>query len=616
MGLGFLHKLFGPRPPAEADQRAASAEAVAAHLRRLAEGPATRADSAPAGLAEAEAAAFWSFVTAARCALLMRLLRLRGRDDMAAAAALRAFAAALHGERADDLETLLARIERDLRADARRLAERHGWRLVGTAFGLVAAPALFEEAWSYLDRAIGFVERATAENFDERAYLAANPDVARSVAQRRIASGRAHFIAHGGAEARSQRRFGLRHRHDEEFVYPLQFCRDPASNAPGGRSLPGARVDVAALLSEPPRKPYSIAILREAEEHDATPALAVDASIGQETAQFEALLKKRRWTAATLYLAALPDACADLPNGAAIFDRDKAWSDSFYATILSPGGDARAPDIFPIAGRYARLRRASDEQTQKSAMPLMLCATWAARINYGHWLMNGLFSAYLVLDELRAGRLGLLCPPLTDRQRNELLALGAPADSIVESAARYARSDRLIYPSPLATFANMAPSPRLIDFFAHLTRAHQSGARGPAPERVFLSRLGFPSARRMRNEAALAEALAKIGFHVAKTHELTLADQIRLMSNAKFVVGQFGAALWNIPFMPRGGRIVEIATSNYSSNEYLYVAHLCGHRLHRVMIDAASPQNRAYAGEYFEFDAPVAEIAALAQSLL
>ncbi|MCW5701030.1 MAG: methyltransferase domain-containing protein [Bradyrhizobium sp.] len=45
----------------------------------------------------------------------------------------------------------------------------------------------------------------TSENFDEAAYLAANPDVAAAVAQGRWASGLAHFRAVGSGEERRQR---------------------------------------------------------------------------------------------------------------------------------------------------------------------------------------------------------------------------------------------------------------------------------------------------------------------------------------------------------------------------------------------------------------------------
>ena len=49
-----------------------------------------------------------------------------------------------------------------------------------------------------------FAEAATLENFDERAYLYANPDVAESVRRGRMVSGGAHFSRYGRYEGRVQ----------------------------------------------------------------------------------------------------------------------------------------------------------------------------------------------------------------------------------------------------------------------------------------------------------------------------------------------------------------------------------------------------------------------------
>ena len=45
---------------------------------------------------------------------------------------------------------------------------------------------------------------ATVENFDERGYLEANPDIVGAVRDGRRASGRAHFDAIGASEGRQQ----------------------------------------------------------------------------------------------------------------------------------------------------------------------------------------------------------------------------------------------------------------------------------------------------------------------------------------------------------------------------------------------------------------------------
>ncbi|WP_424362153.1 glycosyltransferase family 61 protein [Methylocystis parvus] len=550
---------------------------------------------------EEEAVGAAETVSASRACLALNLLRLRAMGDPAALAALGAYMRIAFG--AEDYAHLAAALDSELWRRNAAVSGSGGAELVRKVDAAIDADALFHAIEAVLDEALGVTETPTQATFDEDAYLAANPDVAAAVARGEAASGRAHWRKHGAAEGRVQRRLRPRDHASRSVIFPLRFVRDAASNAPVG--------DVGAE----PSASYILAPLSQEETHDATPSLAEERSIGRQSAAFAELQEKRIWTAPPLYVAAFDDACADLRNGALIFDRDKAWGDSFYATILSPGGNARAPEFFSLGGRYAWLRDDAAIETISYDAPLMLCTTWASRINYGHWLMNTLFSVYLALDDLRAGRLMLLCPSLEGRQREEILALGAPPGAIAETNARFVRAERLLYPSPLSTYANMRPPARAVEFLDFVRQRFARPATH-APRYVFLSRIGFPSARRMTNEAALCDALARIGFHVARTHEMSLGEQIALMSNAKVAIGQFGAALWNTPFMPQGAQVVEIATSNYVSNEYLYISHLTGHRLSRVMVEASTSQGRAYDGDHFDFEAPIGEIVALARALM
>jgi len=70
--------------------------------------------------------------------------------------------------------------------------------------GLIPQPPREAAAAPLLPPEASFAEAATLENFDERAYLYANPDVAESVRRGRIVSGRAHFSRYGRYEGRVQ----------------------------------------------------------------------------------------------------------------------------------------------------------------------------------------------------------------------------------------------------------------------------------------------------------------------------------------------------------------------------------------------------------------------------
>jgi len=594
-------------------------ETIATSVRRIVEQHPALPDFSSFNVEAEAVSALLDHASQVRAALALNLLYLRAVNDIAVFPTLQTFAHDVfqHPNGDMDFERLSAQIDSTLRtASVAKIAARHP-RFAQILDEMIGAPELFRSLTRFLDRIFGFVETATRKNFDERSYLLANPDITAAVSRGEIGSGRAHFLAHGEKEGRAQRKCGPRPGEAEsEFIYPVAFCRHQASSTRVGALLARAPVDHEALLSAPLDGSFSLSLVTAREEHDASPSFLVEKTSGERSANSKELRDKPAWIAPPIYLAAFGDACADVENGVVTFDHDKVWGDSCFATIMSPGGRRRAPDVFPLAGRFAWVRRPDREATLRADVPLMLCATWASRSNYGHWLMNSLLSVYMVLDDLKADRLKLLCSTLSDRQRAEIHALGAPAQALVESDARYVRCERLIYPSPLATFANMTPSAVSVEFFDFLKERFRTPGQRLAPEYIFLSRLGFPSGRRMSNEKELAAALEKVGFCTAQTHELTLAEQIHLMSNAKLAIGQFGAALWNIPFMPRGARCIEIATSNYLSNEYLHVARLCGLEFARMTVGASLPEDRAYAGESFVFEAPIDEIVAFAVSLM
>ncbi|MCC3243940.1 glycosyltransferase family 61 protein [Methylocystis sp. WRRC1] len=619
MSLSSLQKAFAGLRRRRTIVQPPSPAAVATHIRQIVEKPAADADLGSFALSAKDVDTVLDHVSRVRAALALNLLFLRAKGDIRALASLQAFIREAF-DRPDgvvDFERLMEDVEASLRRRAVSAITARNPVLARAVNRMIGVPELFAEMKRVMDGAFGCTELATRESFDEQAYLAANPDVAAAVANGEIRSGRAHFLKHGEREGRVQWRSDPDPSESGmDLIYPIALCRHDASGCGVGSLLEGAPVNRDALLSAPLDGTFSISVVADRESHDASPSFIREISIGADLAKFRDLLESLAWTAPPIYLAAFRDACADIENGVVMFDGGNAWGDSCFTTILSPGGRRRAADIFPLAGRYARVRRAGEEVVLHADVPLMLCTSWASRCNYGHWLMNSLLSVYLVLDELKAGRLKLLCPPLTDRQRAEILALGAPAACIVESGARYVRSERLIYPSPLATFANMAPSGLSVDFLKLLKERVPPAEEGSGPERLFLSRMGFPSSRRMSNEEELAAALEKIGVRTVFTHRMTLGEQIRLMSGAKLVVGQFGAALWNAPFLPPGAHVVEIATSSYASNEYLYISHLCGLKFSRVMIESSLPERNARAGKDFDFEAPVDKIAALVRSLI
>lgn len=78
--------------------------------------------------------------------------------------------------------------------------------------------------------------------------------------------------------------------------------------------------------------------------------------------------------------------------------------------------------------------------------------------------------------------------------------------------------------------------------------------------RIFISRANA-SKRRMVNEEEVADVLASRGFETVAPEELSLLDQIELFAEASVVIGQHGAGLTNLLYVPAKTTVIEIFSS-------------------------------------------------------
>ena len=77
------------------------------------------------------------------------------------------------------------------------------------------------------------------------------------------------------------------------------------------------------------------------------------------------------------------------------------------------------------------------------------------------------------------------------------------------------------------------------------------------PEKIFISRRNAKR-RRLLNEAELELELRARGFISVQAEQLSVAEQAKVFSSAKCVVGAHGAGLTNLVFAPPGGLLVEL----------------------------------------------------------
>lgn len=376
-----------------------------------------------------------------------------------------------------------------------------------------------------------------------------------------------------------------------------------------GQIIACRTANLESLFEQPASRNPVVSVLAD-DDYDAEPTFSEDYSIGEVHGSL-------RWNS-KLYVASFRETIVDVENGIVGFAANRLWGDSTAVTLNGPHGLTRSPDMFLLNGRYGRLE--IQEPVSVTEGPVMLAHHWACRTNYGHWLMNSLLSVFLMRKELIAGKLKLLFPVLGGERRRQILRMGVPPEAIIETEGRYVHCSHLLYPSPLTTNANGTPHALIREFFDFLKQNFPPPENLERPSRIDITRLGYRTeqlfrARRMTNERELIGALRLLGFTVLAPHELDFASQIHVLANAQIVIGQFGAALWNVSFAPKGSWLIEIATHNWISNEYLYAAHLARQRFSRIMIEPAVVEPSTENPNDFDFAAPIEKIVSIVQSI-
>jgi hypothetical protein len=246
------------------------------------------------------------------------------------------------------------------------------------------------------------------------------------------------------------------------------------------------------------------------------------------------------------------------------------------------------PGFLDLDQTSLRVRRAATRHRRRVGGPtFVLCHVW--HTNYGHFLVDCLPTLLQWQELLARHRLGLLMPPLEAWHLRTLELLGIPTASIVRGDDGPVRCEDAVIPGLLTMVDEPAAGkasytlPQPPSSVKETIRALVAGvgaapASGRAPERIYVSRRGLGSWRRMRNEADVEGALERLGFTIVRPQELTFDEQVATFSRARVIVGPHGAGLTNAAFAPAGCLVVDICLENWASRWMLRLAQLFDHR--------------------------------------
>ncbi|MCQ8279307.1 glycosyltransferase family 61 protein [Acetobacteraceae bacterium KSS8] len=235
------------------------------------------------------------------------------------------------------------------------------------------------------------------------------------------------------------------------------------------------------------------------------------------------------------------------------------------------------PDIGRVGDGYnVSFERLTDDAVIPLDGPVFLGSP-IEPANWGMWLLNGLANAKSFVSAGQPGR--FLCYAPSSWQQNLLRFMGVDADRLIDQKPWQTYFCREIALHQYS-MVDLVPDESAMAMFRNIVGRCVDKSRPNTPSRIFISRRSVTaqsggSYRALQNEDALIEALSRYGFVVVEPELLSFEEQVRVFSNARFIVGLGGAAMFNAVFANPGTNLISIeSTSVFALNHARLFASL------------------------------------------
>jgi capsular polysaccharide biosynthesis protein len=260
-----------------------------------------------------------------------------------------------------------------------------------------------------------------------------------------------------------------------------------------------------------------------------------------------------------------------------------------YATIINSTGLTITSDLNVIRQSIDHNKRKLDLDAQQikhqltdnpvnsgKYVSLLSCHS----SNFAHWLMDSLPKLALIeaLDEQLKKQFMFIIPDKLPQQMiDSLELLGIPSSQMIPLQEEGITVEKLI----LCHVAQHPgrPKKRHLLWVRNSLLARVIGTSHPtsSSRRIFLSRSKYSPRRSLVNENEILPILEKYDFTITYPETLSLAEQIRIFSEAEVVLGPHGAAFYSQIFCPSGTSIIEIYNKEYWFHSSRIVANFMGH---------------------------------------
>jgi hypothetical protein len=211
--------------------------------------------------------------------------------------------------------------------------------------------------------------------------------------------------------------------------------------------------------------------------------------------------------------------------------------------------------------------------------------------NYYHWMCDVLPRLHNVLHRLPPDVRFVVPDRMAAWQWDSLAACGVARERCSRLPPdEHWIVEELYYAPPAAVCGDHHPD--AIRWVRHHAAAAHQHATAAAPARLFVTRRR--GRRRIVNEPAHWPVFEAAGFVMVEPEQLSFADQVRLFSGARCVVGPHGAGFANITWCAPGARVLEIFSPAYATQRCIWtLACTLGHCYAAAMADdAAAPPSR------------------------
>ena len=230
--------------------------------------------------------------------------------------------------------------------------------------------------------------------------------------------------------------------------------------------------------------------------------------------------------------------------------------------------------------------------------------------NFGHWVCTYLLRLTLLYYKPELRRLPLLIKD--DLPRRYLAWLERMGFTNIIPAADGVKVKKLWVPSVVCYRGHYEDmGAYILPESVHLLRTLLIGAQLPAIQRprIYLSRRNA-TWRRIENEDAVVHTLRSFNVHAVHMEELSLADQLDLVSRAELIVVQCGGGSPITMLAPTDCRIIELNIPSFAGTFASRCwAHVLGQHFHRI--DCKPTAKSGPMPTDWDSVAPVDELAAL-----